>query len=102
MRMEGIGDFVAKNTLEFLLTHPTKTFPEYDSEVELVLERTNTGQLLPCSAVAAAAMVKDIMPQCVQVAHCGLEMTVELPLHRYVSARRVQLNACKLCQVEKP
>ena len=96
---------VGKNTVEFLLTDPKNRFEQMYDAPGVVLMGANTEQILAgtdATIVAVAADVRRAMPKRFEYQQGDGDWTkIELPKHTFSSGRRVQLNLCKLCQVEK-
>ena len=105
LKMENVGEFVGKNTVEFLLTDPKNRFEQMYDAAGVVLMGANTEQILAgtdATIVAVAADVRRAMPKRFEYQQGDGDWTkIELPKHTFSSGRRVQLNLCKLCQVEK-
>ena len=104
LKMENVGEFVGKNTVEFLLTDPKNRFQTAYDAPGAVLMGSNTEQILSNTdgIAAVTADVRKAMPKHFQYkAGDGNWRRIDLPGHTFSSARRVQLNLCKLCQVEK-
>ena len=110
--IEGAGDFVANNLIEFWLTCPDLNGREHMFSAEApVFLGNNTRDFLAriphgdaaskLARVASAA--RALVPASFEVASCQDKQwqRIWLPEHHFCGMRTVQLNACKLAQVLK-
>eukprot|EP00435_Cladocopium_sp_Y103_P008565 s4848_g2.t1 len=98
-----VGDFVAKNLLVKDLCAGPRLYPLKHQLQGEILCSTNTNQILQHHSIEAVSeLCMKLMPKEFVVRKRGESRwhPVELPLHKFCSPRRVQLNLCKLAQAE--
>lgn len=104
MKIPEVGDFVAKNLLEFLETRPGADMGDFDQLQGQILCSANTNQILQHHSIEAVSeLCMKLMPKEFVVRKRGESRwhPVALPSHKFCTPRRVQLNLCKLAQVCK-